>query len=608
MDLTRNLSMRPNTSSLHELLDISDPGTTYHIPLYQRDYTWRTEDVTDFLRDARESYKANSQRFFGTILLSENAPQFNAASGDAVFYVIDGQQRLTTVLLTLAAMRHIFLEFSHADTQALQSAIRLSDRLTVGDHNEHRQPRLYPNQATSEFTTFVLGEGTTSYLQVHAHYASLKPKAIQRRCRPVMNAYENCYRFIRDMVVAEVKGFDIGDASDGTLSSFISDPADITLAVQTLKDFQKHFLRNSIVVKITISDWKESFELFDGLNNRGMELAKKDVLKNIVLSRAARQGPKNVTDVEAKWQEFEDLAENFDFTRFLRHWMLLEHREVTLGGATRMFAQITDTEAAHETVARLIEAAHHYVSIVEPSAARVANIYVRRHLENLKTLSAERIRPIVLAAMLRSVPDKSLREILSSLEVLYFRRSAICQQDNKSLEVAVQKIAATLFAEGNSALPKVLSDIRQLNPSDDIFRSMFVSKSGMPHAAARYLLLSIENYLRDAKKLPPIDGSDVTLEHIMPQKPETHWGQDPKRPEVRDLIGRIGNLTLLRGKENSESNNQTFVDKKAFYGDPEEALFISRDILTLDSWGAGEIDARQINLADTALKVWAVVA
>ena len=221
-------------------------------------------------------------------------------------------------------------------------------------------------------------------------------------------------------------------------------------------------------------------------------------------------------------------------------------------------------------------------------------------------MSAQRVRPIMLAALLKNVNQKEKCDILNALEILHFRRSAICQLDNKTLEVSVQKIAAHLFEKGTSGAKKVISDINKLNPPDEVFKANFNNKSGMPNGISRYMLLKIENHLRAALGQPEIDSDDVTLEHIMPQKSGKHWKLDPSKPEVKALIGRLGNLTLLRGKENSEASNLDFNAKKKLYGDHENSLIISKEVVTLTNWNEEEIKSRQVQLANHALQIWSI--
>lgn len=599
----RKLSMTPTNSSLHQLLD-TDGGTTYHIPLYQRDYKWSELEIDDFIHDAFEASKSNKQRFYGTVLLSEDAPQHDKYLQENSLYVIDGQQRLTTTLLLLAAMRHIAIELSEKCIEAHSVATRLNDRITVEGPKQTREPRLIANRVNSLFMASLLSESTKSRADVVEQFGSIKDKKIQRRCEPLYAAYRYCYRYLRDAVVKEVKDIIVDEESLATINQFLTTADDFEIATNYLEAFRNHFLKQSMIVKIQITDWMESFELFDGLNNRGMELAAKDVLKNVILSRAASSGESEVDKVETQWQMFDEYTSKFDFTKFLRHWLLLENEDVTLGGATRLFVSNTQSEPPLVTVKRLNDAALMYSAIDEPSPALTADKNELRHYINLKTMSAQRVRPIMLAALLRQIDQKDLCRILNALEILHFRRSAICQMDNKTLEVSVQKIASELFKNGSTGAKRAISEIEKLSPLDDVFRVNFENKSGMPSGIARYLLLKIENHLRTSTGQPEIDQDDVTLEHILPQESKEHWKLDPKKPENKILIGRIGNLTLLTGKVNAAASNLGFPEKKKQYGGLENALLINKSVVGEDHWGPEQISERQKVLCQLALQIW----
>lgn len=70
------LSLRAGQLTLSQLLDHQ---TEYHIPTYQRDYSWDIETVEVFLDDVMNAHEWGSQRFFGTLLLSKNAPSSSPA-------------------------------------------------------------------------------------------------------------------------------------------------------------------------------------------------------------------------------------------------------------------------------------------------------------------------------------------------------------------------------------------------------------------------------------------------------------------------------------------------------------------------------------------------
>ena len=606
MKTTDRLTMSPTNSSFHQLLDV-DPGTVYHIPLYQRDYTWRSGvEVQDFLDDMRDSFKEQRHRFFGTILLSTNAPQPDQPTSFPTLYVIDGQQRLTTTLLALAAMRHMALEMSDGLPSAIELATRISDRIYLRGTKGEAEPRLFANRANSDFLTKVLAPESASFAHVTALFRSIKPKGTQQRCQAIYDAYETSYRSIRSLLVETTKDIVVDDESTEPITAWLSALDDREQATVILEEFRNHFLQNSQVVKIRIEDWQESFELFDGLNNRGMDLAKKDVLKNVLLSRAARGGDKAVAEIDKKWQEFSDLSSSYDFTRFLRHWLSIETPTVSLSGVTRYFIVSTKDEKVSETMNRLQMAALNYQAIVEPSQQLINDIDTVRALEHLVVMSAERTRPIILAALLSECTAKQLLPLVKALEILQFRRSAICQLDNKTLEKEVQKISATLRKKGHKGIREAIQAIHLLSPDDTKFRNDFLVKSGIPDAVARYLLLKIENHIRTEKGQIPLDPTKVTLEHIVPKNPLEHWRLDKTRQEVKDLIGRLGNLTLLTGAKNSEVSNRDFETKKKYYGDLDDVPFITQEVLASPDWTLSEVELRQQTLAEYAMRVWAV--
>ncbi len=603
--------MQPSPLALSVLLD-TDSETAYHIPLYQRDYKWGASEVGDFLQDVLDSYRASTQRFYGTILLSDNAPQADPKGSHSASYVIDGQQRLTTSLLALAAMRHLAIEMSEDLAEATTLATRINDRITLNEQNGFREPRLFANRANAEFLSMMLSEKTSSHEAIVEKFNTLKPKLTQRRSKPLLDAYQQCYRALRDTTVSEVQKVKVAEDSNEKLVSYLVTKSERASAIKFLDEVKNHLLNHSIFIVIQIEHWDDAFELFDGLNNRGMELAKKDVLKNLLLSRAARLGDKTISDVEKSWQSLDDATENFSsassngFTRFLRHWMLLTNEGVTLSGVTRLLINSTVDEPARDTVEHLVEAALHYSAIARPDPSLTPDKVLLRHLENLRSLSAERIRPIILAAMLRGIKSKRLVELLNALEILQFRRSAICQLDNKTLEGGVQKIAFTLYDKGDAGVGDAIVEITKLNPSDEIFLDNFRTKTSIPVGVATYLLLRIENHLRAEAKQPSLDPDDVTLEHVLPQSPQKHWKLKAESPEVKSLIGRIGNLTLLKGNVNSESSNLGFDAKKLRYGAEESLPFISKDILKAKTWGEFEIVARQKKLGEIASEVWKI--
>lgn len=593
------LTMTPTSSTFHELLD---QITEYHIPNYQRDYTWREDEVGLFLSDLIAAMNSKTQRFFGPILMADNAPFTDSPENRTIVYVIDGQQRLTTFLIALVALRHLALELSRVLPQSRDVAEQIHLRLTVdSDDGPDRLPRLQANRANAVFMNGLLV--STNPNDVARLYDTVTPKQRQSRCTTLLESYQQTYSELRLLIAHRAGNFNLGSDEIRSLDEILTTHELAKAGAEEIRTVSQYIMKNSVIVRIHIKDWQESFELFDGLNNRGMELAKRDVLKNVMFSRAAKEGQATgLKQIEERWKEFEELLSESQFARFLRHYLLLEHPDITLNGVTRTFITLTGRERTEMTMDNLIRAANHYRTIIQPTAANCSDLAEQRLLENLVVLSAERIRPILLSAMLVGVSKPARNRLFTALENLYFRRSAICQQDNKTLEREVQRIAAEIYKHGTSCIDRMIQRLNALSPSDKVFEQMFNEKSGIPDNVARYLLLKIENYLRGAAGQLPIEAG--TLEHILPQSPERHWRRSPKDPAVRALINRLGNLTLLRQQENSRVGNESFRKKKDVYGDEDEGLHINRIVTSASRWSEAEIRRRQKFLGQQAKNVW----
>ena len=168
--------------------------------------------------------------------------------------------------------------------------------------------------------------------------------------------------------------------------------------------------------------------------------------------------------------------------------------------------------------------------------------------------------------------------------------------DNKVLEPVIQSAAAKIFSGGSGAISAATEDLDRYNPTDFEFEAAFNTRRGIDPAIARYFLMKIENKLR-----PGHDIESTTLEHVLPQTPWDTWGIE--RSEANEnLIGRLGNLTLLTPTDNSSLGNSLFSVKKGYYS--AEGLKINHQVVSAESWTEVEISERQKWLSSHISALW----
>jgi uncharacterized protein with ParB-like and HNH nuclease domain len=229
----------------HEVsfLDLVQGEKQFQVPLYQRTYSWKdSEQLPQLWRDLREQAEGLASsgdrpgHFIGSIVLAPS-PALQAG-GVQRWLVVDGQQRLTTLMLALAAIR------DHVRAEDAATADRIHRQYLV---NEFRQGddhlRLLPTQADrNAYRALVLNHGPAA-----------------NRPGTVLDAYQ----FFRAALV---------EADDP------DDPEDIARIEQVIR-------AGLSIVEITADRGDNVYRIFESLNNTGLQLRQADLLRNYLFRR-----------------------------------------------------------------------------------------------------------------------------------------------------------------------------------------------------------------------------------------------------------------------------------------------------------------------------------
>ena len=147
--------------------------------------------------------------------------------------------------------------------------------------------------------------------------------------------------------------------------------------------------------------------------------------------------------------------------------------------------------------------------------------------------------------------------------------------------------------------------MKKLIPDDAEFKEKFIVATVSTEKYARYYLRAIENQKKGITSPELIVNSDpdvVNLEHILPKNPHKNW-LNFDEDQVVSLNKRIGNLTLMQNKLNSEQGNDPFSQKKIYFMSSD--LWITKMIAdNYNDWTPDNIRDRQEKLADIAVQTW----
>lgn len=546
-------------TNLNKLLGV--PNRQLTIPAYQRPYAWEEEQVDELWHDIVENLDSN--HFMGSVVLC--SPDSYRPE------VIDGQQRLTTIILLLALIRDRYQQLKPDLVGRVQQFLE----------NAYAEPDLRfkfrPGNANSRiFTDFILCAPDNPSRRDWSSVRQLDSRELTRNQRMI----ENVER--------------LGSYMEQRLANS-TDP------VQLLTQIERKIMTGLEFVVIDVPDIANAFIIFETLNDRGLALSAGDLLKNHLLAAAASAG-ELVQDLADDWDRIIDSLEGGDITRFLRHYLLTQHAQVQKDDVFGLFKKEVASRGVKPLVKDLKLMARFYGQFIKPSL--VGDVAVREVYQNLNILRATMCYSALLAAS-AVLDNVALRDFARLCEVLTYRYSTICSKDSKDLERLYHQAAKVLSTQGAAGLDEARGILKAASPSSEEFVLGFRRQSMGRQYLLNYTFRAIENHLSpDEKTLQ--NTQQVHIEHIIPQTLSEEWrkalGEDVEQHQL--YLNRWGNLTLLGGKLNIGASNLPFEQKKAQYRQSKIAMATELD--SYPHWDLDAIEQRQEKLAGIAEKIWQI--
>jgi uncharacterized protein with ParB-like and HNH nuclease domain len=547
------------------------------VPKYQRSYSWTDEEVTELWDDLTRAIDEGSPDYFlGTLVLSTSADD-SASSEEDLPAVIDGQQRLATASLLLAAMRDLYLA---EGTEQMMKRVELVERFLLDTNVEtlESEPRLVLNEENADFFQ------KTAVARPNDREA-LTPSV------PSQQKIQDAFTLLSKKV-AEVKQ-DAGTAWEKEL-----------VALQV-------YLENKArVVLLEVPNEANAYLIFETLNDRGLDLTIADLLKNYLFSRAGRN---KISTVKQSWDRaFGALDPGEDDklqTTFLRHYWSSKHgytREKEL--YSRIKQKVTSQKDAIDFGNELVEAARIYSALRNPSHEFWATYSTptKANLDTLLMLDVTQSRPLLMAVM-QQWQKGQITKALAHLVSWSVRLIVVGGAGSGSTEAAFSNAAVDVRSGKIKDAKALAATMKSVVPDDSRFEAQF-SVTSKKARLARYLLHALQRN-KDGTHSPELisnaDETQVNLEHILPRD------QDPKEwpqftaEQHASYFNRLGNLALLDAKENGALNAKNFKAKAAVYETSKLSLTSELgDATKYPDWTPATIESRQSELAKLAVTTW----
>jgi Protein of unknown function DUF262/Protein of unknown function (DUF1524) len=535
------------------------------VPAYQRSYAWEKEHVARLFSDLDEAIANEEDEYFlGSIVVK------NADGGPPE--IVDGQQRLATATILLAAIRDYFDR--NKDTTRVESLEK--DYLFATDfRTQERTPKLRLNGSDNEFFGKVILE---------------RPAEPGRKVSPGKNKVAQQNIKVAQQLAAEHVKRLAGPSATGT-------------RLFDLVDYIRDCAR---VIWVAVPDDANAYMIFETLNDRGLELAISDLLKNYLFKHAGS----SLDQVKQHWISMTAILEAVAdevVVDFIRHYWSSAY------GLTRdkqlydeFKKQVTNKKSAIEFASTIEFEAGRYAAMLSYSNSfwNSQSAKARDYMDILnRRLGMIRLRPLALAILSTL---KSKKEVERSLRLLvnWSVRFLVTGGGAGTIEQTYAETARKIREKAIKNSTELYSAMKSIVPTDDQFEAAFKIATVSKSKIARYYLQTLERQKQgnvQPEWVPNENEDDVNLEHVMPQSPEGDWATlDPDI--LRTYTKRIGNLALMQSSANSTSGNEAFAEKKKRYA--KSTLKLTSMVASDSTWNTGEIQARQEKLAAFAVKAW----
>ncbi len=546
------------------LLKFVQDARQFVIPIYQRKYSWAIGQCEQLWKDILRAGNAHgaSGHFIGSIVYVADSDAHNAP-----LLVIDGQQRLTTLTLLIAAL-----------SEVIDEGVEVIDGFS--------RPKLR-------------GHYLTNLLEVGD------------RSRKLVLSEED-----RDALYSIIDQRDFSDGASHRLienfsffQSKLADPqVDLTTICTGLSKLQ--------VVYVALSRKEDNPQLiFESMNSTGRKLSQSDLIRNFVLMGLDPEIQSNFYKIY--WQPMEKNFghEEYDaqFDGFMRHYLTVKTGEIPrledVYTAFKDFARKPKIEAAG--VEELVKDVYRYSRyFVAMALGYEKDPELRMCFHDLRELKVDVAYPFLLELYhdysVDALERSELLQAIRLVEAYVFRR-AICSIPpnslNKTFSTFSRSLRKTSYLESIQVHFQTMPSYRRF-PDDVEFHREIQRRDLYNFRSRSYWLRRIENHGRKERA----EITDYTVEHIMPQSDplpvawQQEIGDDWK--SVHDmLLHTLGNLTLTG--YNSEYSNRPFREKRDMAGGFRSSpLRLSEGLGQLENWTQHEISERANRLALAALDVW----
>jgi hypothetical protein len=551
----------------------------FRIPEYQRPYIWGRDEVNDLLDDLTfaQANKPEQEYFLGSFVYQSKKAIDENGQGFLENDLLDGQQRMSTLLMLFACIRDLSNE-GNVRESCEKSIYQKGDDI---DHIPERTRIAFAiRQTVQDFVNaYIKTAGGTSKTEELEQLANNSDDS----------SIPNMARAIMEM------------------RRYLSDPEK---TIQ-LKEFVSHLRNRVLLIYVATESLDDAFRLFMILNDRGVPLRNSDILKSLNLGELDQD--KDKIRYAKLWEDAEGaLGEEFDrFLNYLRTILVKEKARLNLlqEFEDKIYAPKDKDKATNQKKPALLKKGKETFQLIDRYLKHYNELFSGTNYDQTGgTFQFDNL----LKVMLTGLPSTDwVPPLLRYYDRFKYDRllEFLTKLDNKFSTDWIAQYAPTDRIKNMNQVIRVIEEAG--NPAEVLQNNCFdIDSDGFKRNAetsvygrkfTRYLLIKLDYFYQDHAHRMAFES--LSVEHVLPQNPaeDSQWRKDFTDAQRQEWTDRLGNLVLITTNKNTSQGNSDYELKKTkYFAKKINTCPNSLRVLTNAKWTPAELKA---NHAEVLLRI-----
>lgn len=572
----------------HKRMIISDilskDNLQFIVPIYQREYKWTPAETDRIVNDFLSAGKENIEHFIGSIVYQYKELDMS----NMRLYLVDGQQRLTTIMLIAKALNLIAATLRDDDDDYGYVYAKTRRIIFVDADDRSKGYSLYPSENDRlAFSTIIAAK----------KYEDIVDNHTIPQDNYMLNNFIGAYQKIRTSIE---NGCNIkNDIYNGLL--------------------------NLSVVEIIVDKNENAQEIFESINSLGVKLTNSELIQNFLLMSNENQEEL----YNNKWKPMKNnLIGDSNMEIFIRHYLHLKlEYQVNDSDIYKEYVKYSERFIQDGEVDRtkMIDELYGVAEIYEPfiQNSKRYTAVTNKLMKEFRDMDQSTSYPFLMRVFLdhkeHIIDDDTLNKVIN-LIIVYSVRRTICGVSSGTLRSFMLSMYKRVFKvkdNYNRYYESIYAFLCTLR-TNDVLRSEAETIENLKlfplyrnNRFATYLLDRLENGRYPSPYTEVVTADSISVEHIMPQQLTDDWismlGADEAEEIHLKYLNTLGNLSLSSRSKNSIMSNESFAKKKEILkAEKSKFIELNKDIETYTVFGEKEILEREKRLSDIFVTKYAL--